>query len=93
MLSGVLEHVSNDIEIVSNLAEIKYILSQCQMPARCIVIGVDMGILKNLHELSHQDYSVGHKRYYDISMLSRNLSKHLVPHIKFHIEAQTVEVW
>ena len=78
MLSGVLEHVSNDIEIVSNLAEIKYIF--VTVPNASSLhrhIGVDMGILKNLHELSHQDYSVGHKRYYDISMLSRNLSKAL----------------
>ena len=88
MLSGVLEHVSNDIEIVSNLAEIKYIF--VTVPNANSLhrhIGVDMGILKNLHELSHQDYSVGHKRCYDISCIKE--TKSFATH-KISYQAQTV---
>jgi len=36
-------------------------------------VGVDMGIIDNIHQLQEQDYEIGHKRYYDIDLLDSHL--------------------
>lgn len=52
-------------------------------------LGVNMSIIENIYKLQSHDYSIGHKRYYDIELLKN----HVIPLISdgFRIEAMGSE--
>ena len=76
----ILEHVGDPVQI---LVEAKSWLRK----EGCIIvvvpnarslhrrIGKIMGLISDVHELSGQDFAVGHKRYYEVDMLSEDIVK------------------
>lgn len=78
--SGVLEHVENPVDFLrkvrSHLAPggffVGTVPNATSLHRR---IGVAMGMLTELHELTEQDHKVGHFRYYDFMTLRQDLER------------------
>ncbi|HMN67506.1 MAG TPA: methyltransferase domain-containing protein [Bdellovibrionales bacterium] len=70
--AGVLEHVQKPVDFVKKIARhllpggtlLATVPNAASLHRR---LGVDMGMLGELHELSAQDHKVGHCRYYDFA--------------------------
>jgi 2-polyprenyl-3-methyl-5-hydroxy-6-metoxy-1,4-benzoquinol methylase len=78
--AAILEHVDDPIQILvkakSWLKEDGHIIIVVPN-ARSLHrrIGKTMGLISDVHELSERDFAVGHKRYYDVDMLSEDIVK------------------
>ena len=76
--SGVLEHVEKPqdfLDKVKQLLEAGGVLTGTVPNATSMHrrIGVAMGMMQEVHELSEQDHKVGHYRYYDFDTLKDEL--------------------
>jgi SAM-dependent methyltransferase len=74
LASGVLEHVNEPQRILGKIKKWlkkdgKFIGLVPNAKAFHRRIGLQMGLINDLHELGPQDLKVGHRRYYDLSML------------------------
>lgn len=71
---GVLEHIKFAENILENLnghKKIHIVVPNANSFHR--QIGVEKGIIKNIYELSENDYKVGHQKYYDKDSLLRDM--------------------
>jgi len=74
----VLEHVADPVLVLERLSRF---LNDTGMMFVCVPnaeainrrIGMEMGVVKNLHELSEYDFSIGHRRYYDMDTLRHDI--------------------
>ncbi len=76
--SGVLEHVEKPVEFLKKVIErlepgglfLGTVPNATSLHRR---LGLAMGMMREIHELSEQDHKVGHYRYYDFSTLRSEL--------------------
>ena len=74
----VLEHVTDPVRVLERLSGF---LNDTGMMFICVPnaeainrrIGLEMGVIENLHELSEYDFSMGHRRYYDMDTLRHDI--------------------
>mgnify|MGYP001596573754 CR=1 FL=1 len=74
----VLEHVENPVLFLKKIKRLlakngKCIVSVPNAHSMHRLLGVDMGMLSNVHELNDQDRKIGHYRVYDVALLKRHL--------------------
>lgn len=79
-MSGILEHVEDPISVLKKYKKfvnengyIVIVVPNAESIHRRV--GKIMGIISDLHELTKQDIEVGHKRYYDLKMLRKDIIK------------------
>jgi len=77
MFNGVLEHMNNPIEALrkaSTFAKYTFVIvPNAQSLHR--IIGVELGLIPDIKYLAEADLKVGHKRYYDPSLLFSHFRK------------------
>lgn len=80
LASGVLEHLTNP-EILLNKVKnwlkddgffLVIVPNASSFHRR---VGMQIGIIRNIYELSEQDFAVGHRRYYDLKTLRKEIIK------------------
>ena len=78
VICGVLEHVDSEESFLKSLKEASSIFFTVPNASSFHrKLGVKLGFLNDEFELSSQDYSVGHKRYYDSNSLQYAVEKYL----------------
>ncbi len=80
LLCHILEHVNNPVKILSflkrNMHEsTKIIVTVPNAYSIHRLLGVEMGLLKDVHELNSSDLKVGHRRVYDFDLLIDDCKK------------------
>ena len=80
ILSGILEHLIDPFAILRRIKRwlkrdgyIIIVVPNARSVHRRI--GMRMGLIANLYELTEQDISVGHKRYYDSDVLKEHIAE------------------
>ncbi len=78
IMHHILEHVTDPVGVLSKCKDLlndggKLILSVPNANSIHRMLGVEMGLLKNVYELNESDRRVGHKRVYDFASIKRDV--------------------
>lgn len=80
LAAGVLEHLKNPMIFLEKVKRwLKddglFIVIVPNASSFHRIVGLYMGIIRNIYELGKQDYLVGHRRYYDLKTLKKEIIK------------------